>query len=704
MRINREALPSAADPAATKGGRLSLDLGTATPTIVRIGKTQRDPLGFMVYEGAVEGDAVGSFNLVLQNGVASGSIDSAGQFFRITHVEGDLVAVVELDRSVFPNEAPPLVPPLPRLAPPPSAADAEAAAEVNVMIAYTSTARQAAGGVPQIEADARLAVSQMNQALANSGQNVSVRLTGIVEVEYAETGNADTDLKWLRTNPQVAKFRSSWKADGVSMLVESMNNACGLGYVMTNVSTAFAPYAFNVTQRGCATSNYSYAHETGHNVGCQHDRANAGFQGAYAYSYGYQAPNRAFRTTLAYNCAGGNCPRVLYYSNPNVSYGGQPTGVSSTAANSADNAMTIANTAPVVAQFHTTLPSNTFGDYNLNSNPSFAGLDPGYSDMPRFQVDVNADSRADYCRFVGNSPNTFLSCALATANGFGNYDLNSGAGPANFDPGYSTMARFMADVNADNRADYCRFVGTAPNIFFSCALATASGFGNYDLSSGQGAANLDPGYGNMPSYLVDVNADNRADYCRFVGTSPNIFLSCAFASASGFGNYNLSSGQGAAKFDLGYDTLPRSLADVNADGRADYCRFVGNAPNVFLSCAFASAAGFGNYDLSSGQGPANFDNGYTNLPIAMVDVNADRRADYCRFVGNSPYAFLSCALAGTTAFGNYDVNSPIAYDQGFGDMLRSMADVNADGKADYCRFVGNSPGVYLSCGFSNVNP
>jgi hypothetical protein len=50
-------------------------------------------------------------------------------------------------------------------------------------------------------------------------------------------------------------------------------------------------------------------------------------------------------------------------------------------------------------------------------------------------ADVNADGRADYCRFVGNDPDTFLSCALAKAdNTFGNWDVNGF--PGNFDPGY----------------------------------------------------------------------------------------------------------------------------------------------------------------------------------------------------------------------------------------------------------------------------
>lgn len=700
VRLNHELLTRLAGDATPAGNRMRLELFPDTAVTVRLEGVETDPLGFTVHRGGIEGDPLGTFDLVLRDGVVAGSVDSGRRFFRLTHVEGDVVAVVEIDRSVFPNELQPIVPPVTGARP--IARDgAGAAPRFNVLIVYTTAARNAAGGTPQIQAQARLAVSQMNTAFANAAQAVRAEMTGIAEVSYTETGDASTDLNWLRQDPGVAKLRSAWRADDVSLFVQNMNGGCGLGYVMQSVSTGFAPYAFNVVQRNCATDNYSYAHEVGHNIGCAHDRANAGVPGAYSYSYGYQAPDRAFRTTLAYNCSG-DCPRVLYYSNPAVSLGGQPTGIDPSATNSADNALTIANTTPTVAQFFTTLPTNTFGTYDVNSGKGFAGLDPGYGDQPRFQVDVNADGRADYCRVVGNSPNLFLSCAFAGSSGFGNYNLNSGAGAANFDLGHSASPRLMADVNADNRADYCRFVGNPPNTFLSCAFATATGFGNYDLNSGRGLANFDPGHDSMPTYLVDVNADDRADYCRFVGNAPDIFLSCAFATATGFGNYDLNSGRGMANFDLGYDNMPRLMADVNADNRADYCRFVGNQPNVFFSCALAGAGGFGNFDVNSAN---RFDAGYRQYPAALVDVNADNRADYCRYVGDPPYVFLSCALAtATNSFGAYDVSSPIGYDQGYSTSLQAMADVNADGKGDYCRFVGNQGAIFLSCGLAQVSP
>jgi hypothetical protein len=53
---------------------------------------------------------------------------------------------------------------------------------------------------------------------------------------------------------------------------------------------------------------------------------------------------------MAYNCSGG-CQRINYWSNPDVNYNGQPTGVLYTTPNSADNRRTLNNTISTVANF-----------------------------------------------------------------------------------------------------------------------------------------------------------------------------------------------------------------------------------------------------------------------------------------------------------------------------------------------------------------
>ena len=87
--------------------------------------------------------------------------------------------------------------------------------------------------------------------------------------------------------------------------------------------------------------DFALAHELGHTMGSQHDRANATFQGAYPYSYGYGSSGM-FGTIMSYIN-----PRVGKFSNPNISCSGSPCGI----ADSADNARSLNNTRATVASF-----------------------------------------------------------------------------------------------------------------------------------------------------------------------------------------------------------------------------------------------------------------------------------------------------------------------------------------------------------------
>jgi hypothetical protein len=85
-----------------------------------------------------------------------------------------------------------------------------------------------------------------------------------------------------------------------------------------------------------------------------HDIANAGNSGKFSYSYGYQHPTGQFRTMMAYQsgCRGpGTCPSIEYFSNPNITYNGQPTGVTDTI----DNARTIQQTRIEMAAYRTSV-------------------------------------------------------------------------------------------------------------------------------------------------------------------------------------------------------------------------------------------------------------------------------------------------------------------------------------------------------------
>ncbi len=109
-------------------------------------------------------------------------------------------------------------------------------------------------------------------AYFNSGIAQRINVVARVHVDYDETtDDMATDLIRLTNTSDgfmdnVAALRDSYDADCVVLIVQD-GNACGIGYQMSSVSSSFSSYAYSVVKRSCATDNWSFAHELGHNNG-----------------------------------------------------------------------------------------------------------------------------------------------------------------------------------------------------------------------------------------------------------------------------------------------------------------------------------------------------------------------------------------------------------------------------------------------------
>ncbi|MGE4071443.1 MAG: M12 family metallo-peptidase [Lysobacterales bacterium] len=225
--------------------------------------------------------------------------------------------------------------------------------EIKVLVMYTPAARDAAGGVAQIEAQAQAAVDNANLSFSNSTMRMRFIVAGIELLDgWVEgTSSASTELSLFRNNATAQARRDALNADLVSLLVANLPSACGIGYVMRNVSVGFAPSGYQLTDRDCAVGNLSWAHEHGHNVGFEHDPANGTSPGnaSQPWSFGHYVENggSSYRTVMSYQCPAGGCTRRPYFSNPGVSFNGAPTGI----ADQRDNARTGDFVADTVANF-----------------------------------------------------------------------------------------------------------------------------------------------------------------------------------------------------------------------------------------------------------------------------------------------------------------------------------------------------------------
>lgn len=308
----------------------------------------------------------------LTNGQGSASVSVVGDTLSARLVvdgelwmvrrEKDSHVIERVDPSAFPPEAEPLSPDTAGDAPAGSVSDVPTAGDastVDLLVVYTPAALARYGTLNALTAEVNLGIANSNASLANSGLAHRFRLAQMSAVSYTESGDSSVDLARIRIAndgilDDVHALRNSVGADVVTLLTQA-SDVCGVGYVMTTNSSSFAPFAFNVVIASCAGGNLTLAHEVGHNMGLQHDIANAGGQGVTSYAYGYQLPGVG-RTVMAYACpsSGPGCPRAQMFSTPSYSFAnGSPAGV----ADAADNARALNLTFATTAGYRTSSSS-----------------------------------------------------------------------------------------------------------------------------------------------------------------------------------------------------------------------------------------------------------------------------------------------------------------------------------------------------------
>lgn len=272
---------------------------------------------------------------------------------------------------------------------------------VDVLLAFTPQARGNAGGTAQITSIINSAVADANLGYQNSDVDIRIRAAAIVETNYTEdSADMGNDLSRLRSTndgnmDELHALRNTVGADIVALVVaNAAGNACGIGYLMTNVGPGFASDAFNVTSRTCF-SNLTLHHELGHNMGLAHDRDNSG-GASWPYAYGYRTPDNVYRTVMAY--APGT--RINYFSNPDISFNGRVLGNPvNHPTNAAFNALALNNNALQISIWRTrftTVPGvfsllSPIGGTVADRTPTLDWSDSAEAEFYEVQIDDNAD-------------------------------------------------------------------------------------------------------------------------------------------------------------------------------------------------------------------------------------------------------------------------------------------------------------------------
>ena len=363
VRINSSALRSLGAPGA---GRLTLNLFPDTRVELQNTRRSRRPVGRGdIYRGLAADGSADRVVLTLRGGRITGNVSrSNGEFYRIRGLRRGLhlIQQVQYVRTGPFNDA--VERPVPgagqaaKLELPPAKSMAGDPV-VDILIAYTPQARDEVGGAQDIEDLAQFTIDEMNDGFDNSGIPMQFRLvhTALFSPTQSEAAGGSflsyvTDYTWNTEIDALHDLRDEYGADIVGVWIDgpgSNGGTVGIAWVMGNPGSGFADAAFSISEVNFVDGPaYTFAHEAGHNLGSSHERGN-GSGGAYPYSWGYKKPagSNRFTTIMSYGCSG--CAPLNNWSNPDVTYFGNPTGVPSNQSDSADNRLTLANTGPIAA-------------------------------------------------------------------------------------------------------------------------------------------------------------------------------------------------------------------------------------------------------------------------------------------------------------------------------------------------------------------
>lgn len=301
------------------------------------------------------------------SGRIAGSIvdPKADMVHKFSGEKGGELSFVSIPSANFPDEGDPLGDGVADTAAASNGTELQADPVMDTIVVWTRDSECRNGGMPAgctptsdsyqaMLATISLAVAETNQAYDNSGVNAQIRLVlsfGNYSYQERSFGEAlnDVTVEGNGKLDEVHTWRSQYKADLVVLLIDDPQY-CGLAWLGPSKDRMFSVTAWN-----CATGYFSFGHEIGHNLGCNHDLGTKGACATSNYNYGWRDPNSMFRTVMAYNCRSGQCDagngagctRVNWFSNPAVSYNGRPTGSSR-----ANNARQINDVAATVANYY----------------------------------------------------------------------------------------------------------------------------------------------------------------------------------------------------------------------------------------------------------------------------------------------------------------------------------------------------------------
>lgn len=386
------------------------------------------------------------------------------------------------------------------------AATAAGTPVVDVVVGYTPGLVTMFGGDSQARTRLNNLVDITNQAYRTSQINAQVRMVNALLVNYSDNTDNGTALEELTgyrsgtgsitvpaTLQPLRAAREQYGADLVSLVRRfnnATNNGCGIAWLLgggrTKIDATDAGFGYSIVSDsagdlhpdgGYVCRNETFAHELGHNLGSQHDKATATTDGvleygAFTYSFGYKTTSTSgnFYTIMAYGDSGQY--KNVVFSNPRIAVCGKLANLACGVTDDVDNARSINNTVATIAAFRATV---------VPAAPTRA-----------VRNDLNGDGKSD---IVWRNPGLELQA---------HWLMNSRQRIAESVRGVSSIYRIVGtgDFDADGLTDLLWTNNTNDLLW----IWRSNGAGTYDVQ-------LVSGYpaGWAVEGVVDLNGDRKSD-------------------------------------------------------------------------------------------------------------------------------------------------------------------------------------------------
>lgn len=246
-------------------------------------------------------------------------------------------------------------------------------AAVDLLLVYTPNAAAWAleneGGF-ELSVALKMGMSQLSLDL--SDVNMELRLVGLREIDYDETtASSSVHLRRMTSSPdfsfgpdfdgfllEIHDWRDETGADLVAMLAE-VNDTGGIAWLLTTPNGR-PELGFSLNRIQQTTRTFTLIHEIAHNMGSAHSR-NQGIQPAppngalYVFSTGWRwdgLHGESYASVMAYT---ENSLEAPVFANPDISWGGAPSGAIEGPFAPADNARSLRLAKHIVGNYRPTM-------------------------------------------------------------------------------------------------------------------------------------------------------------------------------------------------------------------------------------------------------------------------------------------------------------------------------------------------------------